>query len=399
MSSKWITALMIIFMGYALITQKTRSTTVATASPIALQVKEEKHEIIDKIKAYAEFVTADPKANSLIDKNKPLINQDNDSLVNASPQNTVGIATKAISLNASSLTPTYVNPSTISPQKGSTDFGIVQNKIYNALYNALQTKPGKELLERFLTTPREEVNSETKTSEPNPYNNNSLLEVIEGEGKEAECGDIATVHYITRLVNGQEIENTRLNNKPRTFQIGDRKVIKGIEYAILGMKKAGIRRLIIPPRLAYNSAEFSKNLVSDNEFVTIDIELIDLKFALEDWTKQITIFQKPDENNGARMLCSNEVYFNYKISTAHEQVLSSSREPVHFILGSSQVPAAINKAFSGIRSNSKRIVMIPSSLIYNKKVSFFPTNIKLPAKAMLIFEIKAGSSETKQKSQ
>jgi hypothetical protein len=52
------------------------------------------------------------------------------------------------------------------------------------------------------------------------------------------------------------------------------------------------------------------------------------------------------------------------------------------------VPPAINKIFTDIRSRSKRVVILPSSLLYNKKINFLPTNVKLPAKETLLIEIE-----------
>ena len=383
MHNKWFTILVVLFIGYVLIKQP-QQIELALAPE-----KEVKHEVIDKIKAYAELLTADPKELSLNNKSQPLI--DSAKQAEVSPINSLQdkniqeTAPPAAPVSASS------NPVVLENRKDDPNFNAIQNKIANVVYNVLHTQQGKELLEKILLNPRDNGDAEKKEEEPNPYNNNSILNIVEGEGKSADCGDVVKVHYITRLVNGQEIENTYTSKKPNSFQVGDGKVIKGLEYAVIGMKKGGVRRLVIPPRLAYNNAKFSQGLVAGNEFVTMDIELIDLKLALDDWENKITIFQKPDENTGARMLCSNEVYFSYKISTTKEQVLFSSKQPVSFTLGSSMVPAAINKAFSGIKSNAKRMVMIPSSLLYNQKISFLPGNIKLPAKEMLIFEINTSS--------
>lgn len=366
MNNKWVTIVFMSFMLYSILHYPGHK-------------KDQDHEplkedninkFIEKIYYYSEILTAAPKEYALKDKNVPLIDQSNDK----------ELQSKALKHSVN------IN--------GDEKFGIIQNKISNFVYNILHTEKGQDLLERALIAPRIDENSKNKEVIENPYQNNSIMNVLDGDGIAAECGDIVTVHYITRLVNGQEIENTRIKNKPKTFQIGDQKVIKGIEYAVIGMKKSGIRRLITPPRLAYSDPNFSKNLVAGNEFVTIDIELIDIKPPIPDWKDKITIFQKPDENNGINMLCSNQVYFNYKLSTVNEKLLLKSNSIVNFIIGSSEVPAAINKAFTGIKSNSKRIVMIPSSLIYNKPVSFFPKESKLPAKEMLILEINTNTSTT-----
>ena len=255
--------------------------------------------------------------------------------------------------------------------------------------NILKTKQGQALLDKILVTDGK-ADSKDKAAKKNPYQNNSILNVIDGEGEVAECGDVVSVHYVTRLVSGQEIESTRLNNKPKTFQIGNGDVIKGIEYAVIGMKKGGIRRLITAPRLAYSDAKFSKSLVAENEFITMDIELIDLKPALVDWKDKITIVKNLDDDRSLIVPCGSKIFFSYNIADTNEKILAQSKQIESFTLGSLEVPAAINKAYSDIGSHSKRIVMIPSSLLYKKPINFLPDNIKLPAKAMLIFSIDTG---------
>ncbi len=360
MNNKILTIALILFMGFAFLNEQKRKDEPKQPKP-PLSAKDS--ELLEKIRTYIKIFTDDPQENTLRSKNEPILVASNE--VNNKKR---------------------VNIDSNNQQDKQEQLSAMQNRITNILYNVLHTTQGQTLLDKILTT---EIDDK-KQKEPNPYLNNSILNVLDGEGKSAECGDVVKVHYITRLVNGQVIEDTRKNNAAKTFQIGDSKVIRGIEYAAIGMKKGGLRRLIIPPRLAYTEAKFSKNLVADNEFITMDIELIDIKFSLEDWKNKINIFQAPEENKGPFMLCGNKIYFNYKISDTNEKVLLESKGLVHFMIGSSEVPPAINKAFSGIKAQAKRLVMIPSSLLYNQKVSFFPQNAKLPEKGMLIFDIDTG---------
>jgi FKBP-type peptidyl-prolyl cis-trans isomerase len=404
MHKSWVTICFILFMFYAFITQK------GPQEPKAISPQEQKetHAFINKIKEYATIVTDDPKG--LRDKDEPLI-KDNLTSINNSQESiteTTPVTNTEMSAPPSkeSDTKEIIKPAIKQPKPPQTafvkpmpmkpedeDLGDVQNKLSNVLNNLLHTKPGKELVSRFLTSPT--LDETGKKMEPNPYQNNSILTVTEGDGENTiECGDIVTMHYATRLISGQEIENTRKTKSPATFQVGEGKVIKGLEYASIGMKEGGIRRLITLPSLAYTDKKFSQGLVSESEFVTIDIEVIKIKPALPNWKDKMTIFQNAEENTGNFMLCSNPVYFTYKILTVDkEKILDKSSKQVHFTLGSRQVPAAINKAFLGIKSRSKRIVMLPSSLLYNKKISFLSPKVKLPAKGMLLFEINTGFSQ------
>ena len=142
--------------------------------------------------------------------------------------------------------------------------------------------------------------------------------------------------------------------------------------------------IVIP---AYNEEKFSKSLIANNEFVTMDIELMDIKPALNDWQNKIKVFQEVEEEKAIIIPCGSKVFFSCKLSDTNEHKFFSSTTPLQFTLGSSQVPGVINKAFSNITSHAQRMVMIPSSLLYKQNISFFPDNMKLPEKAMLIFEI------------
>lgn len=361
MVNKWFTILILVFAAYSFITKP-------SVEVLTKQEKQETSEYIDKIKNYIDMLTANPNQSTLRDVKEPLLNQN-------------------IDLNAVDSSSAQQD-SFVKSKPNSPEVGIIQEKIINFTYNILHTKPGKDLLEKVLLSSNLDPSSKQNSKHLSQYTNNSILDVIEGYGEsKANCGDLVELHYITRLVDGQEIENTHISKKPIVFQVGDGKVIKGIEYAVIGMKEGGIRRLIVPPKFAYQDKRFSKDMIAGNEFVTIDIELIKIKGASTKIKDNIRIFDEIKEDSMLPMLCGNEVYFTYKIFNADEKLLYKTFNKVHFKLGSSEVPAAINEAFLNIKTNSKRIIIMPSSLIYNQKIKFLPNNISLPSKGMLVLEI------------
>jgi len=370
-----------IFAAYAFITNP---------SPVILtnQEKQETNEYIDKIKEYVEVISSDPRENSLQDKDIPLLSYEDigpEEISKISPLN------EEVMIEGDSLLEKKLPPRAMIDSPKDTA-GIMQDKLLNVAYNIFHTKPGKEFLEKILLSGDLNPDGRKDNKQPSQYINNSILDVVEGEGeRRANCGDLVEVHYVARLVNGQEIENTKLKNKSVVFQIGDADVIKGLEYAVLGMREGGVRRLIVPPKFGYQEKKFSKNIVAGNEFISLDIELIKFKRPLEEGN--INIF---DENKdySAALLCSTDVYFTYKLSTSDEKLIYQTMDKVHFRLGSSEVPTAINRAFLDIKTNSKRVIIMPGSLIYNKKTSFFPPNLSLPRKGMLVLEVYTfGKSE------
>ena len=127
-------------------------------------------------------------------------------------------------------------------------------------------------------------------------------------------------------------------------------------------------------------------MVAQNEFITIDITLIDIKSSLSE-SENIKIFQDREHNKGVFMLCGDRVYFKYILKDSKENIIAKSSSPVNFILGGDGVPQAITKAFEGIKSRSQRTVILPSSLLLGEKINFLPSNVKIPKKEMIILEI------------
>lgn len=100
-------------------------------------------------------------------------------------------------------------------------------------------------------------------------------DVVIGEGKEVQSGDVVTVQYIGRLQNGQEFDNSYIKGQPFTFEIGSGRVIKGWDEGILGMKVGGQRILIIPASLAYG--ENGAGPIPGGAILVFAIELLEIK--------------------------------------------------------------------------------------------------------------------------
>ncbi len=364
MFSKWATVIFAFFMIYSILLSPGKFINPLKHEELSPKTKE----ITEKIKQQIKTLTEDNDNRIVANKENPLIKEESTSNLNENSFDSF----------------TYSNPSTLPKQNSMHN---VQNKILNFVYKALHTKQGQDLLEKLLTNPRATHEEEKPTF--NPYNNNSVVSILEGEGSEIKCGDKVTAHFTTRLVNGQVIENTRLNNKPRTFQVGNNDVIQGIEFATIGMKKGGQRRLITLPKYAYTKEEFSKNLVGNNEFITIDIEVLNANYAIDKIASSVKVLQDKKEKDGIYLLCGERVYFHYKLYDSNEKIIAQSnlKQPANIIIGSNQVPPSMNLGFDLITSRSKRLIMFPASSIYNQIINFLPKNANIPPKGILMLEI------------
>lgn len=370
MRKRFITILIVAFAIYAFM-NSSKHLSIKTSITEAPAYK-----FLEDAKSYIEVLSEDPPSTALQGKDKPIIDEEHSVEL---PENRLKTKPKNRKNNQSSST--IISKS----KKPDQQISEINNKLSNILYNVIHTDKGQELLERVLFNPPI-YNDTNNTQEPNPYHNNSSIDIIQGSGEQAECGDTITAHYIIRLVSGQEIENTYKSGKPSTFILGNRQVIKGLEHAVIGMKKEGIRRLVAPPKMAYQNEKRAKGLVAGNEFVTIDVEVLDIQPLFKDWQNKIRIFENKNNRNRP-ILCGDTVYFNYTISNGSDQVIYKSSSPTSFVLGSSSVPPALNKSFSDIRRFSKRSVVLSSSLLHGKKNNLLPKNIKLPDKEVIVMDI------------
>lgn len=365
MRKRFITILIVSFALYAFMNSSKQLSIKSSITEAPA------YKFLEDAKSYLEILSEDPSSTALQGKDRPILET----------QQSVEISTKNI--KAKNNRPSY--PSSSTSKKTNQQISEINNKLSNILYNVIHTDKGQELLERVIFNPP--IYDDSKgDKEPTPYHNNSSIDIIQGNGEQAECGDTITAHYIIRLVSGQEIENTYKSGKPTTFILGEKQVIKGLEHAVIGMKKEGVRRLIAPPKMAYHNEKRTKGLVAGNEFVTIDVEILNIQPLFKDWQRKIRIFENRNIKNRP-ILCGDTVSFNYTISNGNDKIIYKSTSPYSFILGSSSIPPAINKSFSDIRRHSRRSVVLPSSLLYNQKINFLPKNIKLPAKEIIILDI------------
>jgi FKBP-type peptidyl-prolyl cis-trans isomerase FkpA len=96
----------------------------------------------------------------------------------------------------------------------------------------------------------------TTPSRTPPY---SQVDVVLGSGTEATAGTEVTVEYTgwlydpLRLDSKGAVFDSSIGRAPFTFRLGTGSVIEGWERGVPGMKVGGVRRLIIPPSLAYGA--------------------------------------------------------------------------------------------------------------------------------------------------
>lgn len=80
-----------------------------------------------------------------------------------------------------------------------------------------------------------------------------ITDVETAGGPSAQKNDLLTVNFIIWLGDGRQVDSTDAEGQAFKFTLGTGQVIAGWDEGLIGLGVGGIRRLVIPPALAYGS--------------------------------------------------------------------------------------------------------------------------------------------------
>ena len=100
-----------------------------------------------------------------------------------------------------------------------------------------------------------------------------ITDIKEGTGLTATAGKKVTVNYTGTLLNGTKFDSTKDRGTPFSFVLGSGMVIAGWDQGVKGMKEGGVRKLVIPPNLAYGNRSVG-GVIPPNSTLVFEIELL-----------------------------------------------------------------------------------------------------------------------------
>ncbi|HVU02141.1 MAG TPA: FKBP-type peptidyl-prolyl cis-trans isomerase [Polyangiaceae bacterium] len=104
----------------------------------------------------------------------------------------------------------------------------------------------------------------------------SIEDITVGTGTEAASGQTISVHYVGTLTNGEKFDSSRDRGEPFSFRLGAGQVIKGWDQGVAGMKIGGLRKLTIPPELAYGDRGFPP-VIPPRSTLVFEVELVSVR--------------------------------------------------------------------------------------------------------------------------
>ena len=108
------------------------------------------------------------------------------------------------------------------------------------------------------------------------------IELTKGTGAVAHTNDVAVVNYTGWLTDGTLFDSSRSRSQPFSFTLGRGQVIPGWDEGVPGMAVGGVRKLIIPPALAYGTQgqqdpNTGATIIPSNATLVFEITLMSVK--------------------------------------------------------------------------------------------------------------------------
>ncbi len=183
------------------------------------------------------------------------------------------------------------------------------------------------------------------------------IDLVVGTGESPTAADAVTVQYTGTLENGTIFDASRLHEGggPSSFALNT--VIKGWTEGLSSMKVGGVRKLVIPPELAYDGYGVAGGVIPPNSTLIFLVELIDIPRVK---------FEDTQIGTGAEAADGKTVVVNYtgKLPDGTKFDSTAGRQPFEFVMGSNQVIPGWNKGMQGMKVGGKRTMIIPAGLAY-----------------------------------
>ncbi|MEW6467608.1 MAG: FKBP-type peptidyl-prolyl cis-trans isomerase [Bacteroidota bacterium] len=220
-----------------------------------------------------------------------------------------------------------------------------------------------------------------------------FIEVVKGKGPEKlSTGDLLTINYSGYLPDGKMFNSSFDMDKPFRYRIGNG--LKGLDEAMLKLKKGSKARVVIPYMLAFGE-QGVKGAIPPKTDVIYDVEILEVVKPFETKGKDtvttasgLKYIVVSKAMGGAQAAPGKTVKVHYTGFLTDGMVFDSSIErdqPIEFVLGQTPIIKGWEEGIALMNVGDKIRFIIPSHLGYG---DMGQPQAKIPPKATLLFDVE-----------
>lgn len=207
-----------------------------------------------------------------------------------------------------------------------------------------------------------------------------IKDIKPGSGAIATDYAILTMDYTGKLANGTVFDTSKKAGRtPFVFVLGGGQVIKGWDQGIKGMRVGGVRKLVIPPALAYGANGTPGGPIPPNATLTFEVELKGVH-------KCEYKILKAGSGPGAKLGTTVSVQIVGTVQGGKEFVNTYTKGGAQALtIGHVQLPPGILQGLLGIKAGEKRRVTVAPEFGFGSRAA----GPNVPANSTLIVELEA----------
>ncbi|XP_051520280.1 peptidyl-prolyl cis-trans isomerase FKBP9-like isoform X1 [Myxocyprinus asiaticus] len=197
-----------------------------------------------------------------------------------------------------------------------------------------------------------------------------------------KSGDFVRYHYTGMFPDGKKFDSSYDRGTTYNVFVGQKKLIAGMDKALLGMCVSARWMIKIPPQLAYGKDGYD-DIIPPDSILHFDVLMLDI-WNTEDKVQTQTYY-KP-ESCGRTVQVSDYVRYHYNGTLLDGTLFDSSHTRMRTYdtyVGIGWLIAGMDQGLLGMCVGEKRIITMPPFLGYGEKGD----GSDIPGQASLVFDV------------